>query len=73
MLVICHLNIYLTEAVVMHEAGDVYSYFFHWSLHGAAVAKWTAMQQPGVRFPVGTVYLPSFTSFARDRKWGCCL
>ena len=22
------------------------------------------------RFPVGTVYLPSFTSFARDSKWG---
>ena len=23
-----------------------------------------------VRFPVGTVYLPSFTSFARNSKWG---
>ena len=22
---------------------------------------------------VGTVYLPSFTSFARDSKWGCRL
>ena len=27
----------------------------------------------GVRFPVGTVYLLSFTSFARDSKWGCRL
>ena len=24
----------------------------------------------GVRFLVGTVYLPSFTSFAGDIKWG---
>ena len=27
----------------------------------------------GVRFSVGTVYLPSFASFARDSKWGCRL
>ena len=26
--------------------------------------------RPGVRFPVWTVYLPSFMSFARDSKWG---
>ena len=31
---------------------------------------WTATRRPGVRFPVGTVYLPIFTSFARDSKWG---
>ena len=30
-------------------------------------------RRPRVRFPVGTVYLPSFTSFARDSKWGCRL
>ena len=41
-----------------------------WSLRGAAVAKWTATRRPGVRFPVGTVYLPSCTSFARDSKMG---
>ena len=39
-----------------------------WSLRGAAVAQWTASRQPGVRFLVGTVYLPSFMSFARDSK-----
>ena len=39
------------------------------SLRGTLVAKWTAMRRPGVRFPVGTVYLPSFTSFASDSKW----
>ena len=44
-----------------------------WSLRGAAVAKWTATRRPGVRFPVGTVYLPSCTSFARDSKMGCRL
>ena len=27
----------------------------------------------GVRFPVGTMYLQSFTSLARDSKWGCRL
>ena len=26
-----------------------------------------------VQFPVGAVYLLSFTSFARDSKWGCRL
>ena len=25
------------------------------------------------KYPVGTVYLSSFTSFARDSKWGCRL
>ena len=39
----------------------------------AAEAQWTATRRPGVRFPVGTVYLPSFLSFARDSKWGCRL
>ena len=28
--------------------------------------------EPGA-IAVGTVYLPSFTSFARDSKWGCRL
>ena len=28
------------------------------------------MRRPGVQFPVGTVCLSSFTSFARDSKWG---
>ena len=27
-------------------------------------------RRPGVRFLIGTVYLPSFKSFARDSKWG---
>ena len=31
-----------------------------------------ATQRPGVQFPMGTVFKPSFTSFARDGKWGCC-
>ena len=44
-----------------------------WSLRGAAVVQWTATRRPGVRFPVGTVYLLSFSSFARDSKWGCRL
>ena len=44
-----------------------------WSLRGAAVAQWTATRRPGVRFPVGTMYLPSYTSFARDSKWECRL
>ena len=26
--------------------------------------------RPGVRIPVGTVYISSFPSFARDSKWG---
>ena len=43
------------------------------SLRGTVVAQWTATRRPGVRFPVGTVYLPSFTSFAKDSKWGCRL
>ena len=43
------------------------------SFRGSAVAKWTATRQPRVRFPGGKVYLPSFTSFARDSKWGCRL
>ena len=38
-----------------------------------AVTLWTAMRRPGVQFPVGTVYLLSFTFFARDSKWGCRL
>ena len=41
-----------------------------WSLRSAAVTQWTTMRRPGVQFPVGTVYLSSFTSFARDSKWG---
>ena len=41
-----------------------------WSLRGAAVAWWTATRRPGVRFLVGTVYLASFASFARDSNWG---
>ena len=30
----------------------------------------TATRRTGIRFPVGTVYLPNFTFFARDSKWG---
>ena len=44
-----------------------------WSLRSAAVTYCTAMRRSGVQFPVGTVYLSSFTSFARDSKWGCRL
>ena len=51
----------------------IYNYVYVGSLHGAVVVYWTAMRRPGVRFPVGTVYLPSFTSLARDSKWGCRL
>ena len=47
--------------------------YFVWSLRSAAVTQWTAMQRPGVQFPVGTVHLSSFTSFAKDSKWGCRL
>ena len=47
-----------------------YYILLEWSLCSTAVTWWTAMRRPGVQFPVGTVYLSSFTSFARDSKWG---
>ena len=41
--------------------------------NGLVPQRWTAMRRPGVRFPVGTVHLSSFTSFARYSKRGCRL